>query len=124
MDKNGFTTSPANLNKVCAKIQQVVSILMIKKMKKDSPEMFEHFSPALKHGIAGKGVSRCNVRKESVCRDGACSVQKQVECVDVCPLKGYAGADGIPKFHEQHCNASLCEGPHGAVACTVQAMMT
>lgn len=106
LNMNGFTASPLNPNLLCTKIQLVVSVLEIRMMTAEVKALAKQANVT---GLHGLGVSRCTIRKETVCHDGSCQVRKQIGCLDVCQLKGYPGADGIPIYDDKTCNADACQ---------------
>jgi len=73
-------------------------------------------------------AAKCNIRKETVCRDGVCAVRKQVGCVGVCAVKTYAGLILHKQGVNDMCSKDFCAsnrtlGQYGDLVCVRAAMM-
>lgn len=77
------------------------------------------------HGLANhkgqpQALAQCKIRKETICDNGACDVRKQVTCHNVCKLQAW----GPPRTVDTtQCDATICDGPFGSIACSEAAMM-
>ena len=61
-----------------------------KMLPKDS-KPYKHFKKAwgsrTRRGAWRRSVARCGLVKHTSCREGKCSVKKQVQCLSVCPVR-------------------------------------
>ena len=132
--QGGASYEQGTSNSLCTKIAEDVSFFGWKFRDEQARKWFE--SIWVKNGYPVKSavkaqnrnerryqaVAKCNLRKETVCRDRVCAVRKQVTCAGLCVMKTYHGL-----IHGQcskdFCAANRTLGQYGDLVCFRAAMM-
>ena len=136
----GLIRTTASENTLCTKVGLAQQKIHVSNLTADAREHF-----AAVEGKDGSAVALCLVRKEvivpssemlaalapvftplssqTVCDENLmCDVHKTVTCEKVCKLVQLANKE-FGAWQYDSCNETLCDGTHGATACSATAMM-
>jgi len=117
----------------CTKVVRSVNLIQLRhKTQFDAAirqKAFEHFKNAHLNVTASTALySICDVRKETLCRDGNCTVSKQVDCKGVCKVK-YGEKPEYDDEYIKKCMTTVCASnrtldEYGDLVCENAAKMT
>ena len=122
LDFTGWKASPSVRNVVCIKWGRLWTHFA--KYKLPRGPMRDHFVTTDEVRFL---KAQCSMVKHSACRynpatnASACVAKKSVKCETVCPLRD-VHADPSTWTVDKSCDASLCEGEYGSIACRFVAM--
>merc|ERR1712086_508878 len=113
LDKNAGNENPNELkNVLCNKIGIEKQPVLVNSITNNTIKSAMR-SAKFHKGKNGKALVTCSVWKQTICHGSACTVHKEIQCVEICQLdKGgvEGGQSGI------NCQTELC-GDHGEYMC-------
>merc|ERR1711871_190967 len=119
-DFTGWKASPAVRNVMCMKWGRMWTDFAPYKLPQGP--MRDHFTSKWTPSESRWLKAQCSMVKHSACRynpatnASACVAKKSVKCETVCPLRD-GHADPSTWTVDKSCDASLCEGKYGSIAC-------
>lgn len=122
LDSDSPWTSPLTNNTMCTKVDLDVQTFATGELPEGSPEE-TYFAPYKLNSVSGINLSKCAIKKESICRPQGnhsnatttCVVNKIVKCVEFCKRT---------QFHKAiDCSSEPCHSKYAKLICKKTAMM-
>merc|ERR1712086_1030582 len=117
LDKNAGNENPNEKNVLCNKIGSEKQVVHVNSIKNSTIKSAMRDAK----GKDNKALVTCSVWKQTICRGSACTVHKEIQCVEICQLDpNNGGAEGGRSGI--NCQTELCVD-HGEYMCKGVGMM-